>query len=65
MSWAALSADDQPIVDKLFGLVQAGESLDNISINYIRKKIGQAFNNGQELSEARAKRIKAGVRNAV
>ena len=58
-------ADDAPIVDYLVQLVQAGESLDNIGINFISKKIGPQFNNGQELGKDRAKRIKQAVQNVV
>ena len=51
-------ADDQPIIDKVLQLVAAGESMDNIGINFIARKLGPDYNNGQALGKERAKRIK-------
>lgn len=59
------TAEDEPIVDRLVQLIEAGEDIETISINFIRRKVGPQFNDGKEVSEARAKRIKAAVRNAV
>lgn len=59
------TAEDAPIIEKVMQLIEAGEAVDSISINFIRKKVGPTFNDGKELGEARAKRIKQAVRNAV
>lgn len=56
------SADDEPIVDAVLRLVEAGEDLEALPVNFIRKKLGPKFNDDRELSEARAKRIKAYAR---
>lgn len=58
-------ADDAPIVDYLVQLVQAGEDLEGMGINFISRKVGPQFNNGQELGKERAKRIKQAVQNTV
>lgn len=55
-------ANDELIVDAVVQLVKSGESIEDLPLNFIRRKLGPKFNDGRELSENRAKRIKSYAR---